>query len=80
MEGHSWLFFELFENSHFWPFGGHFWVKIDPKMDILTKSERIFCWWGAYIFWDLQCVYWGYFKGYVKFGAEIRIFSTLNWT
>ena len=36
------LFFEFFKNSHFWPFFGGFWVKIDPKIDIFTKSGRIF--------------------------------------
>ena len=40
--GHSRLFFEFFENSRFWPFFGGFWVKIDPKIDIFTKSGRIF--------------------------------------
>ncbi len=34
--------FLIFENSHFWPFGGHFWVKIDPKIDIFTQLSA-FC-------------------------------------
>ena len=27
----------------------------------------------AYTFCGLKYVYWGYFKGYAKYGAEIRI-------
>ncbi len=49
-------------------------------LPIFTKSWSVFFWGGANIFWGLKYVYWGYFKGYAKFGAEIRIFSTLNWT
>ncbi len=27
---------------NFWAFVGHVWVKIDPKIDIFTKSWRMF--------------------------------------
>ena len=30
-------FSEFYQNSHFWPFGGHFKVKICPKSEIINK-------------------------------------------
>ena len=74
------LFFEFFKNSHFWPFFGGFWVKIDPKIDIFTKSGRIFFWQGPGRILDSKWVYQEYFQGHAEFGAEIRIFSGRNWT
>ena len=77
---HSRLFFEFFENSRFWPFFGGFWVKIDPKIDIFTKSGRIFFWQGPGRILDSKWVYQEHFQGHAEFGAEIRIFIGRYWT
>ncbi len=45
------------------------------KLEHFTKSYGVFFWYMAYTFWGLKYDYFGYFKGYARYGAEIRLFS-----